>query len=91
MFPAYESDLTLVEYKTIDSFRTFDNEVQKNAYIALIKKEMREIQKKAVDAQARRLYKLKYDYHDDEVSLRCFDFKGLEQKCVDYLKQKSSS
>lgn len=91
MFPAYESDLTLVEYKTIDNFRSFDNEIQKNAYIALMKKEMKEIQKKAVDKQARRLYKLKYDYPHNEVSLRCFDFKDLEQKCVDYVKQKSPS
>lgn len=31
--------------------------------------------------------KRKYDYPGDRISLRCFDFKLLEEKCVEYTQQ----
>ncbi len=90
MFPVHKSKLIEVEYKNIENFRTFENNSKKNNYIVLLKKEMKEIRSRKVNDKAVALYKRKYDYPKDRVSLRCFDFKLLEQKCIEYTQQLES-
>jgi len=84
MFPVHRSHLIDVEYKNIEDFRIFENEVNKSHYITLLKREMREIKIRKIDEKAVDLYKHKYDYPLDRVSTRCVDFKSLEQKCIEY-------
>ncbi|MCK4257597.1 MAG: type III toxin-antitoxin system ToxN/AbiQ family toxin [Halanaerobiales bacterium] len=90
MFPVHKSKLIEVEYKNIENFRTFKDTSKKNSYIVLLKKEMKEIRDRNVNDKAVALYKRKYDYPEDRVSLRCFDFKLLEQKCIEYTQQLES-
>lgn len=84
MFPVHKKHLISVEYKNIENFRTFTDEHQKNAYIALMKREMKQIVSRNLGVMAMKLYNRKHNYPNDKVSLRCFNFKGLEQKCVEY-------
>lgn len=86
MFPVFKDRLQDIDYKNISNFRTFESEKQKNDYITLLKREMREIRNKRLDEKASELYKYKYEFPDDAVSKRCFDFKFLEQKCIEYNK-----
>jgi protein AbiQ len=85
MFPVPKSKLIEVEYKNIESFRTFNSEIEKGKYIYLLKKERKELQSRSIGDKALYLYSHKYDYPNDIVSLRCFDFKELEQKCLEYI------
>jgi len=84
MFPVHKSRLVEVQYKYIENFRKFQNEILKNGYITLLKKEMKEIRRRKIDEKAVNLYNHKYDYPLNAVSLRCLDFKKLEQKCIEY-------
>ncbi len=84
MFPVHKNDIVKVEYRNIESFRTFKDNLEKNNYIVILKKEMKQILNKDVAQRAENLYNRKYDYPDDRVSLRCLDFKDLEQKCIEY-------
>lgn len=84
MFPIHKSRLIEVEYKNIENFRTFESEKNRNDYITLLKREMKEIRTRKIDEKAVKLYKHKYDYPSDRVSNRCVDFKKLEQKCIEF-------
>lgn len=84
MFPVKKSKLTEVNYGKLDEFRTFKNNHQRNNYITLLKKELRQIKSKKVNEKALALYNLKYTYPEHAVSKRCIDFKMLEQKCIEF-------
>jgi protein AbiQ len=84
MFPVCKKTLIHVEYKKIENFREFYNDIQKNNYIYLLKKEMKQIKKINIKNKAIKLYKRKYDFPENKISKRCFDFKYLEQKCAEY-------
>lgn len=84
MFPVYRSKLIEVKYGDIENFRTFETIEKKNSYISLMRKEMRAILSKNLDVSAQNLYIRKYDYPNDRISMRCIDFKDLEQKCIEY-------
>lgn len=84
MFPVLKSKLTEVNYKDIEDFRRFKSIQQKNNYIALLKKELRQKKYKQVDKKAEDLYRRKHEYPEDKVSIRCFEYKELEQKCIEF-------
>lgn len=84
MFPVPRKKLIDVTYKNIQDFRTFVDENERSKYIAFLKKEMKQLKEKNVSDKAKRLYNLKYDYPDHEVSKRCIDFKDIEKKCREY-------
>ena len=88
MFPVNKNHLIDVEYKNIESFRTFKDENQKNDYIALMKREMKAMMSKNLGKMALDLYNQKNNYPTDRVSNRCFDFKYLEKRCIEYTTQK---
>jgi protein AbiQ len=56
MFPVCKEALIHVEYKKIDTFREFYNDIQKNNYIYLLKKEMKQIKKVDIKNKAIKLY-----------------------------------
>ena len=85
MFPVLKSKIVEVTYKDIDTFRTFKDETEKNAYITLMKQEMKAIKARELDVAAQNLYLRKYKFPADRVSMRCVDFKDLENKCITYI------
>ncbi len=85
MFPVPKSMLIDVNYGEIENFRSFKDADEKAYYIGLLKFELREINKKKINEKAKDLYYMKYDYPNDTVSQRCFDFKQLESKASEYL------
>lgn len=84
MFPVHKNKIIDVRYKDIDKFRTFKDENEKNNYITILKKEMKEIKIKKIDEKAFELYNMKNNFPNNIISKRCIDFKLLEQKCLEY-------
>ena len=84
MFPVPEELIIEITYKNIDNFRTFTSDIEKNNYIVLLKKEKRELKIKCIDKKAQYLYAHRYTFPNDRVSLRCFDFKKLEEVAKKY-------
>lgn len=84
MFPVLKEKLVQVEYKTIEQFRTFDNEQKKSAYISLLKKEFKAIEALNIDQKAKKLYDYIYNFPESDIAKRCIDFKNLETKCIDF-------
>jgi len=84
MFPVPKNMLIKVNYGKIDEFLEFDSEESKSYYIGLLKLELREIKRKDINIKAQELYAFKYVHPEDNVSKRCFDFKMLEVKAVEY-------
>lgn len=84
MFPIPKKYLIEVGYNNISNFRNFKNNIEKNNYISLLKKEMKEIKSKNIKDEALNLYTHKYTFPNSSVSKRCLEFKELEQKCLEF-------
>lgn len=84
MFPIHKSLITNLQYKNIDNHRTFTSDEAKSKYIDLLNIELKVINKLPIIESAKKIYNNKYKYPDDKVSKRCFDFKMLEQACLEY-------
>ena len=84
MFPIPKKYLIEVTYNNISNFKNFKDDTEKNKYITLLKKEMKEIKSKNIKDRASDLYKHKYTFPDCPISKRCFEFKELEQKCFEF-------
>ena len=82
MFPTPKKLLKEVNYKELD----IENEIKKNNYISLLKKELKAINKMDIESKAKYIYELKYNYPDNMISKRCFDFKLLEVYAKNYNK-----
>lgn len=93
MFPVPICELSDLQYGKIDELITFETKTQKNNYINLLKIELAEINKLSLEQFAMELYHRKYDFPDDFISKRCFDFLNLENAAHEWLqsdKAKSS-
>ncbi|RCX18243.1 protein AbiQ [Anaerobacterium chartisolvens] len=90
MFPIHKSLLIDLEYKNIENYRTFTSDIAKSKYIDLLNIEIKAINRLPIITSAIKIYENKYRYPNDRVSQRCFDFKRLEQACIEYkaLKEK---
>lgn len=84
MFPIPKKYLIEVGYNNISNFRNFKNNIEKNNYISLLKKEMKEIKSKNIKDEALNLYTHKYTFPNSSVSKRCLEFKELEQRCLEF-------
>ena len=84
MFPVHCSLVEDIEYRNIEKYRSFKDITEKSRYINLMRLEMQEINKLNLIEASKRLYRLKQERPDDKVAMRCFDFKGLEAKCIEY-------
>ena len=82
MFPIPKKLLKELNYKELDIV----NEIKKNNYISLLKKELKAINKMDIESKAKYIYELKYNYPDNMISKRCFDFKLLEVYAKKYKK-----
>ncbi|MBC2856818.1 type III toxin-antitoxin system ToxN/AbiQ family toxin [Cetobacterium sp. 2A] len=84
MFPVPSHLITEIEYSNIDMFKQFQSEKEKNSYIVLLKREMKEIKNKNIDRAAENLYQRKCTFPNDRVSKRCLEFKELEKYSINY-------
>lgn len=86
MFPIHKSLMFDLRYKEIERYRTFKNEEEKSKYIDLLRIELNIINKLPLQKNALKIYDMKYEYPDNYISKRSFDFKKLEEGCLKYLK-----
>ena len=84
MFPIHKSLLIDLKYKDIDKHRTFISDKAKSKYIDLLNIELKIINELPITENAIKIYDNKYKYPDNNVSKRSFDFKKLEQACLEY-------
>lgn len=89
MIPIQENNIIRLEYNDISKYIHFENDKEKVSYIALLRKEISQINKRKeeIAKRARRLYELKYKFPDAKISRRCCDFKLLEKKSIEYNKK----
>ena len=85
MFPIHIDILKDLEYKDIEKYRSFISQTEKSKYIDLLRKELLEINKLNLEKKALRIYELKKDYPESQISKRCFNFKELEGHALKYL------
>ncbi|MGL6064390.1 MAG: type III toxin-antitoxin system ToxN/AbiQ family toxin [Fusobacteriaceae bacterium] len=84
MFPVPKELIEAVEYSNIKNYRQFENKKKENLYIALLKKEYEQIVEKNIPKAAIKLYNLKNEFPENNISKRCFDFKLLEALALKY-------
>jgi len=88
MIPVYEEYITNLNYREIDKYRSFQSETEKTNYISLLTKELSIINmnEDLILKSASRLYEIKNDHPDSKLSMRCCNFKLLEEKAKEYKK-----
>ena len=89
MFPVPEDKIKELEYKNIDQYRTFKNDKEKSKYIDLLSKELSIINSMDFERRAKKLYDLKTQYPDNDISKRCIDFGLLEEKAKELISEKA--
>ena len=87
MFPVPKTMVQILKYGDINNHRAFSSPQERSKYINLLKMEMNEINKMNLGVKAQKLYRLKINHPEHNVSKRCIDFKFLESKVCEY-KQK---
>ena len=84
MFPIHQSDLIDLRYKDIEKYRVFKSQKEKSKYIDLLNIELDRINELPIIQNAQKIYDLKYQFPNNSVSQRSFDFRDLEQACKEY-------
>ena len=85
MFPILTSKLIyLNNYNEISNFRLFKDKQEEKSYIALLRYELKIINKKPLTISAKYLYKNKYERPNSKLASRCIDFKQIEKVCDTY-------
>lgn len=87
MFPVPKNYLIECNYKEIEKFRSFKNDIEKSKYINLLKKELKSINNNSLDIKAKQLYDFKYKFPQNSISKRCLEFKELEKMSILYEKK----
>ena len=84
MFPIATGGLSDLDYRTIDEHRTFSSDAEKSNYIRLLKMQLKQMNSLNIEQQAFSLYNHKLSYPESFISMRCFDFKALEDACLQF-------
>ena len=86
MIPIPDRYLTKLKYTEIEKYRTFDSDEEKDVYIDLLRKELKEINtiKEVLAEKATELYNHKIEKSTSKLSQRCCDFKLLEKSIAGY-------
>lgn len=81
MIPIPDEYLTKLMYCDIEKYRSFASEKEKQTYVDLLRKELKEISsiKEMLAKKAGKLYKHKIEKPYTKLSQRCCDFKLLEE------------
>ena len=86
MFPVPKSEIIEVKYKNIGNFRTFSSLDEKDKYLKLLKYEMKVINNKNIQTQALKVYNS--IGKNSFLKNRCLPFLLLEEKAIEYSKEK---
>lgn len=88
MIPVPDTCITQVKYNEIEKYRIFQNEKEKTDYIYLLQKEKYLIDKieDVLQNKAKKLYEKCLNKPESKLALRCCDFKLLEDKANEWLK-----
>ena len=84
MFPVPRHILNKLEYDSISNLRHFQSLDEKNKYIALLKKELQEINKIDIENKSKKVYEIKKSFPDSVLAKRCLNFEALEKAAKDY-------
>jgi len=84
MFPVHKMLMRNLKYSEIDKHRNFDSDDEKSKYIDFLRIELKEINKLGLINASQKIYELKYA--KPTVSQRSFDFKILENACLEYVR-----
>ena len=76
--------LNKLEYDSISNLRHFQSLDEKNKYIALLKRELREINKIDIENKSKKVYGIKKSFPDSILAKRCLDFEALEKAAMNY-------
>lgn len=89
MVPILAKEISILKYDEINQFKTFSSLKDQANYIGLLNQELNIINKRKSDIllKAKKLYNERINYPQSAVSKRCCDFKLLEEKCVEYMKE----
>ena len=90
MIPVFPNEIDVLRYSEIHNYRTFENTREKVNYISLLNREIRIInnRKEEILQKAIKVYNERINYPESKLSKRCCDFQLLEEKSLDYLKEK---
>ena len=88
MIPVPKANIEDLKYSDIDKHRTFKNDKEKSTYIDLMQKELETINQIRIEQKAEKLYSIKINYPDNEISKRCLDFIKLEDEAKRNIKGK---
>ena len=91
MFPVPKEYFDYLDLGNIEKHRKFNNEREKSKYIDLLNSELKEINKKGIAEDGRKLYELKNNYPEHSISKRCLDYKDLEKVALLYNKKKTTT
>ena len=82
MIPILNKNVQILNYRDIDKYRKFENEKEKNLYIAFLSFELNLINARIekIRKSAIKLYKEKLNNPNSNISKRCCNFKLLEEK-----------
>ena len=86
MIPVPKAILEDLKYSDVDKHRCFKNEKEKSAYIDLMEKELASINAIGIEGKAEKLYSLKNNYPENNISKRCLNFSDLEDAAGKYSK-----
>ena len=89
MIPIQKDNVIKLDYSMIEKYICFNDDIAKMKYIALLRKEISIINKRKDDIfkRAKKMYEIKYKFPNAKVSIRCCDFKLLEQKSIEYMSE----
>lgn len=85
MFPIPKTETTPFEKSKINTYRTFESEIEKSKYIDLLDKELQVINSMDIGTKAKEIYSLKYNKPEHVVAKRCIDFKDMERLAQQYV------
>lgn len=89
MFPVPKQYISNLDYSKIELYRAFNNEDEKNKYIKFLHKQLVAIKKLNIEKYAIKVYQLKEQNPNHDISKRSFDFKSLERISLLYSKDES--
>lgn len=78
MFLVPIDEMKELQYKDIDLYCTFQDNIKKSKYIKLLQTEMKFIRTRNFDEKALKVYQNKYQNPNSKIAQRCLDFKQLE-------------
>ena len=84
MFPVPKNQFERLDYRNIDNYVDFKDEVAKYNQITLLKKILFGLNHSGLQNRAQIVYKNKYERPDSYMAKRCFDFKQLEELAKEY-------